>query len=161
MKLISLNVARPRLTVYNGQTINTGIFKAACLRAGSAADAQSGWRSAGRPDRARRPQQGGLRLSFGALRAFGGRNCRGRIFLGACSGRTSRPRVCSNPSLHIGDRLQIGSAILMVRQPRIPCYKLAAKFQAQRHSGALSAQRTQRILFLGGAGRQVSSRRVF
>ena len=31
--------------------------------------------------------------------------------------------------LHIGDRLSIGSAILMVRQPRMPCYKLAAKFQ--------------------------------
>ena len=31
--------------------------------------------------------------------------------------------------LHIGDRLQIGTAILMVRQPRIPCFKLAAKFR--------------------------------
>ena len=31
--------------------------------------------------------------------------------------------------LHIGDRIQIGSAILVVRQPRVPCYKLAAKFQ--------------------------------
>ena len=31
--------------------------------------------------------------------------------------------------LHIGDRLQVGSAIVMVRQPRTPCYKLAAKFQ--------------------------------
>lgn len=31
--------------------------------------------------------------------------------------------------LHIGDRFTVGSAILMVRQPRIPCYKLAAKFQ--------------------------------
>jgi len=31
--------------------------------------------------------------------------------------------------LHIGDRLQIGSTILVVRQPRIPCYKLAAKFR--------------------------------
>jgi MOSC domain-containing protein YiiM len=31
--------------------------------------------------------------------------------------------------LHIGDRFQIGSSIVMVRQPRIPCYKLAAKFQ--------------------------------
>ncbi|MBZ5681747.1 MAG: gamma-glutamyl-gamma-aminobutyrate hydrolase family protein [Acidobacteriia bacterium] len=27
MKLLSLNVARPRLAVYNGTTINTGIFK--------------------------------------------------------------------------------------------------------------------------------------
>jgi MOSC domain-containing protein YiiM len=35
----------------------------------------------------------------------------------------------SEDELHIGDRLQIGSAVLMVRQPRMPCYKLAAKFQ--------------------------------
>ena len=32
-------------------------------------------------------------------------------------------------ALHVGDRLQIGSAILMVRQSRVPCYKLAVKFQ--------------------------------
>ena len=31
--------------------------------------------------------------------------------------------------LHIGDRLRIGSAVIVVRQPRIPCYKLAVKFR--------------------------------
>jgi MOSC domain-containing protein YiiM len=31
--------------------------------------------------------------------------------------------------LHVGDRFEIGSAEIMVRQPRVPCYKLAAKFQ--------------------------------
>jgi MOSC domain-containing protein YiiM len=31
--------------------------------------------------------------------------------------------------LHIGDRLRVGSAIVVVRQPRMPCYKLAVKFQ--------------------------------
>ncbi len=31
--------------------------------------------------------------------------------------------------LHIGDRLRVGTAIIVVRQPRMPCYKLAAKFQ--------------------------------
>lgn len=31
--------------------------------------------------------------------------------------------------LHVGDRFRIGSAIVTVRQPRMPCYKLAAKFQ--------------------------------
>jgi MOSC domain-containing protein YiiM len=31
--------------------------------------------------------------------------------------------------LHIGDRFRIGSAVIMVRQPRMPCYKLAAKFR--------------------------------
>ena len=34
----------------------------------------------------------------------------------------------SERELHIGDRLQIGTATIMVRQPRVPCYKLAAKF---------------------------------
>ena len=43
--------------------------------------------------------------------------------------------------LHIGDRLQIGSAIIMVRQPRIPCYKLAVKFQPERYPRAIPAQR--------------------
>jgi MOSC domain-containing protein YiiM len=31
--------------------------------------------------------------------------------------------------LHVGDRFRVGSATVMVRQPRMPCYKLAAKFQ--------------------------------
>jgi MOSC domain-containing protein YiiM len=31
--------------------------------------------------------------------------------------------------LHVGDRFRIGSAVVMVRQPRMPCYKLAARFQ--------------------------------
>jgi MOSC domain-containing protein YiiM len=35
----------------------------------------------------------------------------------------------SESALHIGDRLQIGAAIVMVRQTRTPCYKLVAKFQ--------------------------------
>lgn len=31
--------------------------------------------------------------------------------------------------LYVGDRLRIGGSILMVRQVRMPCYKLAAKFK--------------------------------
>ena len=31
--------------------------------------------------------------------------------------------------VHIGDRFRIGSALLEVTQPRMPCYKLALKFQ--------------------------------
>ena len=61
--------------------------------------------------------------------------------------------------LHIGDRLQIGSAIIMVRQPRIPCYKLAAKFQRDDMLERLSAQRPQRILFLRRTGRNRRRRR--
>ena len=32
-------------------------------------------------------------------------------------------------AVNIGDRYRVGSAILQVRQPRTPCYKLAVKFQ--------------------------------
>lgn len=32
-------------------------------------------------------------------------------------------------AVHIGDRFRIGSAILQVSQPRMPCYKLALRFQ--------------------------------
>ena len=47
-------------------------------------------------------------------------------------------------SLSIGDRLRVGSAILTVTQPRMPCYKLALRFDREdmikrflrsRHSG--------------------------
>src|SRR5205085_6272792 len=31
-------------------------------------------------------------------------------------------------SVHIGDHFQVGSAHLMVTQPRLPCYKLGIKF---------------------------------
>ncbi len=41
----------------------------------------------------------------------------------------------------------------MVRQPRMPCYKLAAKFRRDDILAALSAQRPQRVLLLGGARR--------
>jgi MOSC domain-containing protein YiiM len=30
---------------------------------------------------------------------------------------------------HIGDRFRIGAATVMVTQPRVPCFKLAAKFR--------------------------------
>lgn len=33
-------------------------------------------------------------------------------------------------SVHIGDRFSVGSAELVVTQPRLPCYKLGLKFQA-------------------------------
>jgi MOSC domain-containing protein YiiM len=32
-------------------------------------------------------------------------------------------------SVHLGDRFSIGSAEVVVTQPRLPCYKLAVKFQ--------------------------------
>jgi MOSC domain-containing protein YiiM len=128
MKLISLNVARPRLTVYNGQTINTGIFK----------------ESVSAPLRLRTlnldgDQQADLTVHGGANKAvyaypsehysFWREELPGTNLPWGMFGENFTTEGLFEPSLHVGDRLQIGSAILVVRQPRIPCYKLAAKFK--------------------------------
>jgi MOSC domain-containing protein YiiM len=128
VKLISLNVARPRLTVYKGETINTGIFKKPV--SGSVmlctlnldGDRQADLSVHGGPFKAVyayplehygfwRDQLPNIELPPGAF------------------GENFTTEGLSEEDLHIGDRLRIGDAIVMVRQPRMPCYKLAAKFQ--------------------------------
>jgi len=126
--MLSLNVARPRLTVYQGRTINTGIFKLPVsgpveLRALNLdGDRQADLSVHGGPFKAVygypsehypfwREQLPGTELPWGMF------------------GENFTTEGLSENDLHIGDRLQIGTAILVVRQPRMPCYKLAAKFQ--------------------------------
>ena len=127
MKLISLNVARPRLVVYQGATINTGIFKEPVpgpiqLRTLNLdGDRQADLTVHGGPFKAVyaypsehyefwRQELPGTQLPWGMF------------------GENFTTEGLMEHELHIGDRLQIGTAEIMVRQPRIPCYKLAAKF---------------------------------
>ena len=128
MKLISLNVARPRLVIYKGSTISTGIFK----------QPVSG------PIPLRRlnfdgDRQADLNVHGGPYKAVYGYPCEHYQFWHeqfpdmdlpwGMFGENLSTEQLFESELHIGDRLQLGSAILMVRQPRIPCFKLAAKFQ--------------------------------
>ncbi len=128
MKLISLNVARPRLTVYNGNTINTGIFKDPVsgpvpLRTLNLdGDQQADLAVHGGPNKAVyaypsehyefwREELPGMNLPWGMF------------------GENFTTEGLFERDLHVGDRLQIGTAMIVVRQPRVPCYKLAAKFK--------------------------------
>lgn len=128
MKLISINVARPRLIVYKGTTINTGIFKKPVygpvrLRSLNLdGDKQADLSVHGGPYKAVyaypsehyeywRKELPGMELPFASF------------------GENFTTQGLDESDAHIGDRFQIGSATLMVRQPRMPCYKLAAKFQ--------------------------------
>jgi MOSC domain-containing protein YiiM len=128
MKLISLNVARPQLIVYKGETISTGIFK--------------------------KPVSGTIKLR--TLNLDGDRQADLSVHGGpykavygypqehydywqhelpetdlpaGAFGENFTTEGMSEDDLHIGDRFRIGSSKLMIRQPRMPCYKLAAKFQ--------------------------------
>ena len=128
MKIISLNVARPRLTVYRGTTISTGIFKKpvsgpVVLRSlNLEGDQQADLSVHGGPYKAVyaypsehydywRNELPGVDLPWGAF------------------GENFTTIGLAESEIHVGDRFRVGSAILMVRQPRMPCYKLAAKFQ--------------------------------
>lgn len=128
MKIVSLNVARPRLAVYKGATINTGIFKqpvtgpVALRTLNLDGDRQADLSVHGGPFKAVygypsehyafwRQELNDPDLSWGMF------------------GENFTTEGLAEDDLHIGDQFEIGSAVVMVRQPRVPCYKLAVKFQ--------------------------------
>jgi MOSC domain-containing protein YiiM len=129
-RLISLNVARPRLTVYRGATINTGIFKqpvaSPILLRTLNLDGD---------------QQADLAVHGGPFKAVYGYpsehyawwqnelsvpNLPWGMF-----GENFTTEGLLESDLHVGDRLKMGTAIVTVRQIRVPCYKLAVKFHRE------------------------------
>ena len=128
MKLISIQVARPRLATYRGQTYSTGIFKQPVsgpvpLRTLNLdGDRQADLAVHGGPNKA---VYGYPSEHYDFWRAeLPGTNLPWGMF-----GENFTTDGLFETDLHIGDRLRIGSAIIVVRQPRIPCQKLAVKFQ--------------------------------
>jgi len=128
MKLLSLNVGLPRLIVYKGQTINTGIFK-------QPVDGPVQLRTLNLDG----DRQADLTVHGGPYKAVYGypsehydywhKELPGVDLPWGMFGENFTTEDMHESDLHVGDRVQIGSATLMVRQPRMPCYKLAAKFQ--------------------------------
>jgi len=127
MKIISVNVGMPRAIFHEGRTIRTGIFKA--------------------------PVQGRVRVN--ALNIDGDQQADLTVHGGASKAiydypsehyeywRKELPQVdfpwgsfgenlttegLLERELSIGDRVCAGSVELIVTQPRLPCYKLNAKF---------------------------------
>jgi MOSC domain-containing protein YiiM len=128
VKLLSLNVALPRLASYRTQTVETGIFK----------------KPVSGPVQLRTlnldgDRQADLAVHGGPFKAvyaypsehyeFWRQELPGTHLPWGMFGENFTTEGLLETGLHIGDRLQIGNAIVMVRQPRIPCYKLAIKFR--------------------------------
>jgi MOSC domain-containing protein YiiM len=128
MKVLSLNVGRPRLVSYKGVTVNTGIFKQPVsgrvpLRTLNLdGDRQADLTVHGGPYKAVyaypsehyaswRAELPEMDLPWGMF------------------GENFTTEGLIEEGLHIGDRFHIGSAIVTVRQPRMPCYKLPIRFQ--------------------------------
>src|SRR5258708_17437170 len=128
MKIISLNVGRPRLAVYKGATVNTGIFKSpvsgriALHALNLDGDRQADLTVHGGPYKAAyaypsehydywRKELPGIDLPW------------------AMFGENFTSEGMLEDDIHVGDRFRIVSATVMVRQPRMPCYKLPVRFQ--------------------------------
>jgi MOSC domain-containing protein YiiM len=127
LQVLSVNVGLPRAVVWKGRTVVTGIFKepvpgrVAIKRLNLEGDRQADLTVHGGPEKAVyaypaeyyafwREQFPEMELPWGMF------------------GENLTIKGLLDENVHIGDRFQVGSAQLMVTQPRLPCYKLGLKF---------------------------------
>jgi len=130
MKLISVNVGRTRLLAWQGTTVSTGIFKAPVSgrimlrRTNLDGDRQADLADHGGPDKAAYAYPSEHYAYWS--KQFPGRNLPWGAF-----GENFTTEGMSEIAVSIGDRYRVGSAVVAVKTPRIPCFKLAAKFQSE------------------------------
>ncbi|HYL98006.1 MAG TPA: MOSC domain-containing protein, partial [Blastocatellia bacterium] len=127
MKVISVSVGVPREVEWHGRTVSTGIFKepvSGRVRLRSLnldGDAQADLSVHGGREKAVYvyPVE---HYSYWAEKLPGARLPHGSF------GENLTVQGLSESAVNIGDRFQIGSAVVVVTQPRMPCYKLTIKF---------------------------------
>src|SRR5215213_10274029 len=127
MKIVSLNVGRPRLVVWDGQSVSTGIYKTpvegrVMLRTLNLdGDRQADLTVHGGPSKAAyvypaehygywRGELPGVELPWGMF------------------GENFTTEGLDESNVNIGDRFRVGAAEVVVTEPRMPCYKLGIKF---------------------------------
>jgi MOSC domain-containing protein YiiM len=128
LKVISVNVGLPREITWKGRIVSTGIFKepvagrVAVRRLNLDGDRHADLTVHGGPDKAVyvypseyyqywREQFPDMDLPWGMF------------------GENLTVQGIVDARVFIGDQFRVGSALLEVRQPRLPCYKLGIKFQ--------------------------------
>jgi MOSC domain-containing protein YiiM len=127
MTVVSVNVGTPKLVQVRDRTVLTSIFKSpvagrvAVGRRNLAGDRQADLRVHGGPYKAVycypeehypfwSEQLPGMELPLGMF------------------GENLTTRGLTEDEAHIGDQFRVGSAVLQVTQPRMPCYKLGIRF---------------------------------
>ena len=127
MKLISVNVGLPREVPWHNTIVTTGIFK----------QPVSG-RVALRKLNLDGDRQADLRVHGGEYKAvycypvehytYWKKELPGRDLPFAIFGENFTTEGLPEDSVHLGDRYAVGSAEVVVTQPRLPCYKLGIRF---------------------------------
>ena len=127
MKIVSLNVGRPRLVMRNGETVSTGIFKepvagrVALRTLNFDGDRQADLTVHGGPHKA-------VYLYPSEHYVFWKQELPDMDLPWGMFGENLTSEGILESETHIGDKFRIGSAELMVTQPRMPCYKLGIRF---------------------------------
>ncbi|MET0625868.1 MAG: MOSC domain-containing protein [Pyrinomonadaceae bacterium] len=127
MKIISVNVGRPRLVVSRGQSVSTGIYKSPVAG-----------RVALRTLNLDGDRQADLTVHGGVYKAayaypsehydyWRGELPDAELGWGAF-GENFTTEGLDESGVQIGDRFRIGSAEVTVTVPRLPCYKLGIRF---------------------------------
>ena len=126
-KLISVNVGLPRIVMNNGDPVSTGIFKEPVVgrvilrKLNLDGDRQADLSVHGGPSKAVyvypsehydywKQELPGMKLPWGMF------------------GENFTTTGLFESELNIGDKFRVGSALVMVTEPRMPCYKLGIKF---------------------------------
>jgi len=128
MKVVSLNTGMPRVVVWRGRRVTTGIYKApvegrvTLRRLNLHGDAQAD-----------------LNVHGGAFKAvycypfehydWWTKELRRRVLPFGMFGENLTTDGLDEDSVHLGDRFSIGTALVVVTQPRLPCYKLGIRFE--------------------------------
>ena len=128
MKIVSINVGRPRLCSYNGDTFSTSIFKEPVTgrvmlrRTNLDGDRQADLSVHGGPNKAV--------YGYPAEHyAYWRDELRSETLPRGSLGENFTTEGLLEKDVHVGDRFRIGAATVKVTTPRLPCFKLAAKFK--------------------------------
>lgn len=129
MKLVAVSVGLPREVEWRGGLVSTGIYKQPVEG-----------RIALRRLNLDGDQQADLTVHGGEHKAvycypiehyeYWKRELPGRALPTAIFGENFTTEGLAETTVHVGDRFAIGSAEVVVTQPRMPCYKLGIRFES-------------------------------
>ena len=128
MKIVSLNVGMPREVLWRGRTLTTGIFKepvkarVALRKLDLDGDGQADLTVHGGEYKAV--------YCYPAEHYAYWKKELGRELPMGMFGENFTTEGMAEGAVHLGDRFSVGTAEVVVTQPRLPCYKLGVRFGA-------------------------------
>lgn len=127
MRLISLNIGMPREVLWHGRTVTTGIYKEpvsgriAMHKLHLQGDGQADLSAHGGVDKA-------VYCYAAAHYDYWRKELPERDLPMGIFGENLTIDDFTEDSVHLGDRFSVGTAEVVVTQPRLPCYKLGVRF---------------------------------